>query len=512
MKKYMIVKCLSLLFYLFMPATLFAVSVTPNIEFDHPVVKAGQEMVVYVLVKFDVAILSGDIKKSRPNLNLSLVIDRSGSMADKGKLEYAKKAAGLLVDSLMATDRLSVVEYDDRITVLWPSSLVESPEFVKRQIDKLTPRGSTNLTGGMMRGVEETLKHKSDRYLNRVILLSDGLANRGITNRTQIVSLVTKVKHEGVRISSMGLGRYFDEDLMTAIAENSGGNYYFIENPSQMARIYREEMSILFTMVTKGVSFIFKKDEPVKDVQVFGYPAQIKESMISVSLEDFYSEEERTLLLRFTLAPQKPGKVIIGQLNMSYQDLVGEKPVEIIRELVVSATHEEGVVEKKENKKVVAESVLIQADQEHEEYVRLYEKGKKDEALNNIKQLTQVLEQKNVGLKDVRIAKKIEALQLEEKEIMRPQHDKASYLKSRKQAFYQSKKGKRGKYILQEGSKGYEVERLQQALKGKGLYQGPIDGQYTEEVTDAVKEFQQTENLTVDGIAGPATLMALGLY
>lgn len=73
---------------------------------------------VYVLVQFEVVNVKEDPEKPRPHLNLSIVLDRSGSMSDKGKIEYAKKSAKFLVDYMKRTDILSIVEYDDRITVL----------------------------------------------------------------------------------------------------------------------------------------------------------------------------------------------------------------------------------------------------------------------------------------------------------------------------------------------------------------------------------------------------------
>ena len=206
----------------------WARSVEPVIEVDHPAVLVGEKSPVYVLVQFEVPEMKEDPSRPRPNLNLGLVMDRSGSMHGRGKLEYAKKAACLLVDNLKPTDRLAVVEYDDRVSVVWPSSLVETPQMIKRRIMRLSPGGSTNLTGGMMKGVEEVLGQAQKNSLNRVLLLSDGLANQGITNPHEIKNLVRGSNAKGVQISTMGLGSDYNEDLMQAIAENAGGNYYYV--------------------------------------------------------------------------------------------------------------------------------------------------------------------------------------------------------------------------------------------------------------------------------------------
>ena len=122
---------------------------------------------------------------------------------------------------------------------------------------------------------------------------------------------------------------------------------------------------------------------------------------------------------------------------------------------------------------------------------------------------------KNTTLSDTQIAKKVEALQMESEEMKSAEtsrQNRAVYLKKSKQRFYQAKKGKRGKYVLQPGDSGYEVEMLQKLLRKEGIYNGPIDGRYSAELKRAIETFQRREHLDVDGIAGPRTMKALGNY
>jgi len=341
------------------------------------------------------------------------------------------------------------------------------------------------------------------------------LANEGVTDPSEIRRLVREARRRGVHISTMGLGADYDEDLMQAIAQNAGGNYYFIETPTQMSRIFQQEMSILFATVAKEVVVRFLAGGSVKEVGVFGFPFEVSGNEVDVEQEDFYSGETRSLLLRLELEPQKEGNVDLGEFIMTYMDAADKKRKEIRKVLTVAATTDPSEVAKEENTKVVIEATLIEADKKHEDSVRLYEEGKKLEAMKNIENLANELSDKNTTLSDMQITKKIEALKMEAEEMNqadRSEQQRATYLKKTKQRLYQSQRGKRGKSLLQEGDHGYDVEILQEALQSRGFYTGPIDGQFTPELTIAVREFQRQEGLTVDGIAGPATLKALGIY
>ena len=186
-----------------------------------------------------------------------------------------------------------------------------------------------------------------------------------------------------------------------------------------------------------------------------------------------------------------------------------------MQNLSVTTTTDEALYKKSTNKEIESEALLIEADKKHEEYIKLYEQGNKEDAIENIKILEKELLDKNSSLNNVELSKKIEALKMESEEIEAADESfdqRQIYLKKSKQRFYGGKKGQRSKYIQQQGMQGYDIEVLQEALQKAGFYNGDIDGMFTEEVKEAVIEFQQSKGLTPDGIAGPATLKALGIY
>ncbi len=489
-------------------------SVSPVIQLDKPVIMKNEVQTVYALIDFDVISSLAEKNEKRPDLNIGLVIDRSGSMQSKGKLTYAKSAAKTLVDQLLPSDQISIVEYDDRISVVWPLAPIKNPDKIKQTVDQLTPGGSTNLAGGLKKGIDQLFAGES-QAIRRVILMSDGLANTGITDPDHIALMAKNASDRSVNITTMGLGLDYNEDLMQVIAENGGGKYYYIENPDQMARIYSEEMSILFSMVTKNMAMALETGKAVKQLKVFGYPVETVNSKNIIKLNNFYAGEKRSLLVQFELNKIDREKTEIATLRLKYHDLADKKEKKITKKIVVQSTKDANKVAENENRSVAIEAILIAADQKHEESVRLYEKGKKKEAKEALAALCSRLKDHNKGYNDVKIKKKIDALEMEEQEIERAEKNRQyrqNYLKKSKQAFYRSKKGKRGKYLLQEGAQGLEVENLQMALRKEGVYNGPINGRFSLEVRAAVEQFQAKEGLAVDGVAGPRTLRALGLY
>jgi Ca-activated chloride channel homolog len=133
----------------------------------------------------DLDVKAEDVQEfsGRTPLNISIVIDKSGSMSGKNKLDFVKKAVEYIIDDLNYDDYVSIVTYDDNVTTVYASSKVEDKERLKEEVKKIMSGGFTNLSGGMNQGFEQVEKTFKRGYVNRVMLLSDGLANRGITDR-----------------------------------------------------------------------------------------------------------------------------------------------------------------------------------------------------------------------------------------------------------------------------------------------------------------------------------------
>lgn len=232
----------------------------PKVEFftRHAKLEADREQTVDVLIRITPPALSLDLSsrpnwKGRPDLNLSLVLDRSGSMEGE-KMIRAREAAMFCVDQMLATDRLSVVTFDDQIEVLFPSEPVKNKEAMKALISRVSARNSTALHEAWVRGGLTVSENMLDQGINRVVLITDGLANVGITSTDEIVTQALGLFKRGVSTSTIGIGADFNEDLLMPMAQAGGGNAWHVVEPDDMQHIFQIELEGLIAQFAHTVS------------------------------------------------------------------------------------------------------------------------------------------------------------------------------------------------------------------------------------------------------------------
>jgi Ca-activated chloride channel family protein len=258
-------------------------------------------------------------------MNIAIVIDRSGSMEDRNKLSYVKKSVEYIIDQLESDDYVSIVSYNDYVNVLKRSGRVLDKSELKKEVEQLYAGGYTNLSGGLFEGYDQVNESYRRGYVNRVLLLSDGLANRGITDRRQLAQQVReRNRKDGIVISTFGVGSDFNEDLMTDIAEYGKGNYYYIRDAEQIPDIFAQELKGVRTLVGQSTKVrVWFPENYLTLNRVYGYPYEINGNEVTVDFKDVFSDQTKSVLLKFDINSRiKKGLEI--ECELSYEDVIND--------------------------------------------------------------------------------------------------------------------------------------------------------------------------------------------
>jgi Ca-activated chloride channel family protein len=251
---------------------------------------------------------------TRTPLDLALVIDRSGSMAGP-KLDVTKECAKFLARRLSPTDRIALVTYDDEVQLVSP---LTNPAAA---IDAITPGGSTNLSGGWMKGLEVLGGADEHGAIRKVLLLTDGLANVGVTDAPSLVSLAQGAgTSQRVGTTTIGFGDDFDEELLTSMAQAGGGNAHFAASPDDAPGIFAKEFDDLVSLVAQNVSVEIRVSEHVQVLGILNeFPSVEVPGGVQVQLGDAYGGETRRVVFGLHV-PSLPmlGATSIGEVVLRY--------------------------------------------------------------------------------------------------------------------------------------------------------------------------------------------------
>lgn len=239
----------------------------PKLELisEYPAIPAVADKTFYVLAQ----ITPPEMGKVtyRPPLNLSLVLDRSGSMG-VDKLNHAKQAACSLIDRLLPSDRLSLVTFDTRVEVLVSSTLVTDKPALKAAVADIYGGSRTALHEAWVRGGLEVSRHATASSINRVILLTDGIANVGETCHETILNHTTELTQRGITTSTIGIGFDFQEELLIPMAEAGGGNAFHVVRTTDLEPVLTDEVESLISQIghSARLGFMTSTGLEVRDI------------------------------------------------------------------------------------------------------------------------------------------------------------------------------------------------------------------------------------------------------
>lgn len=230
-----------------------------------------------------------------PQLNLVIVVDCSGSMAGE-KLDYVKRGLLAMTERLRPQDSVSLVAFHDDAELKLPACNRRNQASISKAISDLQPLGGTNLHAGLMLGYREAERNFNVSGSNRIILLTDGIANIGVTNPATIAEQSQLYNRKQIDLSTIGVGLDLNRELLRQLADTGRGLAHFIGDCQELEKVFVREVDSLLTPVARDVR-VHLGGLNKRDVQVFGYKPEFSEQGIDFCLDNINANATQVILM-----------------------------------------------------------------------------------------------------------------------------------------------------------------------------------------------------------------------
>ncbi len=273
-------------------------------------------------------VTGSDLEKiSAPPLNLAIVIDRSGSM--KGaRIANAIEAAAGTIARLRDGDSVTVVSFDTQAQVVVPPTVANASnrETMTAAVRSIRLGGDTCISCGLetaMASMSGSPVAIGD-HVSRMLLLSDGATNHGITDSSGLRALAGRMRERGCAISTIGVDVDFDEKVMALLAQESNGRHYFVANASELPSVFSQEFDSLLSSVARDAELSVELAPGVELEQVFDRTFHRENGRIIVPFGTFSAKQQKTVLMKLRIddAHAKDGTQPVASVKLTYRDLV----------------------------------------------------------------------------------------------------------------------------------------------------------------------------------------------
>ncbi len=361
-----------------LPLTGITSQVKLDVSLANPVLIAGKKQTTYLKVGLTGFKMSG--KEKRTPANIVLVIDRSGSMQGE-KIKQAREAARMAIGRLNGDDIVSIVAYGDTVSVLVPATKASDRSSIIAGIERIKADGSTALFAGVSKGADEVRKFLSRDRVNRIILISDGLANVGPDTPGALGDLGASLAKEGISVTTLGLGLGYNEDLMSQLAQRSDGNHAFVEHSRDLVKIFNYEFGDVLSVVAQEVQVTIECKEGIRPVKVLGRSAEIIGQKVVSSINQLYSNQEKYLMLEVEIPSGAVNDVRdVANVKVSYANMETKTTDRLTSAVAVRFTESKEQVAEERDTQVLEAAVMQVATERNVLATELRDEGKQEEA------------------------------------------------------------------------------------------------------------------------------------
>jgi Ca-activated chloride channel family protein len=269
-----------------------------------------------------------------------------------------------------------LVVYDCSPHIVIPAQHVRDKGALIEIISGIWAGGSTALHGGVSYGAAEVRRHLFWQYENRIILLSDGLANVGPSTTEALACLGRSLSEEGITVTTIGVGLDYNEDLMTALASESGGNAYFASSARDLPEIFAEEIGEAMTVVARDIWIRIRCADGVHPVGILGRVGEISGQLMSVAIKTLVGDNDRYALFEIQVPAGRTGSCReVAEVEVDYADPGTNKRQSDLRRVTLAYEGDDKIVDEKLNRQVVKETALTRMSEAKREAVKLADKG-----------------------------------------------------------------------------------------------------------------------------------------
>jgi Ca-activated chloride channel family protein len=277
---------------------------------------------------------------TRPDAALTFVIDVSGSMAEPGRLDLVKDALHVLIDQLRGSDSVAIVAYSNEATVVRPMTRVESRSALHGAVDELRIEGSTNLEAGVVTGYQVARAGFVPGATNRVILLSDGLANAGDTTAEPILRQIREEAGKQITLLGVGVGSQYGDALMERLADEGDGFVVYVSDRDQARQLFVTQLPATLTVRARDAKAQVSFDpSTVVSYRLLGYedralaPSQFRDNAADGG--EIGPGHSVTALYVVRLRAGAPPEGLVAQADVRWLDPVNGEAREAVRGIFV---------------------------------------------------------------------------------------------------------------------------------------------------------------------------------
>ncbi len=330
--------------------------------------------------------------------DMIIVLDRSGSMSEARKMPFAKAAIRDVLGRLSEHDRFALVSFADHAIVHSPLVSIHhaNRDYLFDVVNHIRASGNTNMGDGLNNALK-LLAHNDGHRARKVLLLSDGQANQGITDPKRLSRIASRLTDHGAVLSTIGMGLSFNENLMAQLADYGMGHYSYLEDLSGLGQILAKDLQDSRQIYANSSTLDIELGAGVSLNDAGGYPiSRIDGSTLRITTGQMLANTRKHFIISFNVPTSQTGNISLGRLKLNYrvdkQTLQSDIGAESLQVTIVAP-------EMKEQARLSIDRKVYEDSWVNNNLARMKKKlgtwlqqGKKDQAEKAIKEYRQEIE------------------------------------------------------------------------------------------------------------------------